>query len=341
MLKNMSHLRLLKASPRGSLALPVCALVLGLSACKADSSTGANDAGGIADASALAVDAAPEPDSSAAAWVEIVTPPTGAEVENPVVLTFTAGGDIHWVRFEADGWPLQDDPIAASQGSHEYTFSGVGYERTVLLMGYGEDQHTVLATAEVRFTVVDPAPTLVFPLADEPGLVLSAFDDPASTADFGAARSGGRIHAGCDLYWRNDGGLAYQTSYYQYNNNTPIYAVADGVITDYYYFYQGTNALVVDHGDFVVRYGEVDDNGLPGGLGVGSAVTAGQHIADMGDLDMSSGTWSMLHFELYSGDLTGPLSNSNNWTYLHVPDANYQRRGDLMDCGPFLRALVP
>ena len=35
------------------------------------------------------------------------------------------------------------------------------------------------------------------------------------------------------------------------------FAVADGVIIDYYFYYWKTFALAVDHGDFSVVYGEV------------------------------------------------------------------------------------
>lgn len=314
-------------------------MTLALGACSGGQGATDQDAGAGQDASGIATDAQPQPDADPGAWVEFLAPGQGAEVENPVLLSFSAGSGVAWVSLEADGWPLHDGLLPAQQGSHEYTFSGVGYERTVLLTGYAADERSV-ATAEVQFTVIAVTPPLVFPLHDEPSLFLSGFDNPASTGAFGASRSGGRVHAGCDLYWTPDGGLVYQTSYYPHNNDTPIYAVADGVITGYYAFYQGTNALVVDHGDFTVRYGEVDDGGLPGGLNVGSAVTAGQQIATMGDLNMTSGTWSMLHFELYSNDLSGSLTDTANGSYLNVPDANYQRRGDLMDCGPFLRALL-
>ena len=115
--------------------------------------------------------------------------------------------------------------------------------------------------------------------------------------------------------------------------------MADGTITAYYSFYLGTNAVEIDHGDLVIRYGEVDDSGLSGGLGVGSRVTAGQQIAVMGDLAIGS-TWSMLHLELFSGERSGSLTNTSNWSYLHVPDGNYQRRADLMDCTPFLLDLL-
>ena len=273
-------------------------------------------------------------------WVEVSSPAAGETVTNPVTIAFSAGGGVLQVTFEVDGWPLHDTPLDANAGTFTYSFSGVGYERHMVMTGL-DGAGSAIATFEVAFTPVATTSALVFPIDLGHAGTLSKFDSSTSSASFGAARSGGRLHAGCDLYWTNDGGYDYTSGYYALNNNTPIYAVADGTITDYYAFYQGTNALVVDHGDFVVRYGEVDDGGLPNGLGIGSQVTAGQQIAVMGDLDMSSGTWSMLHFEVYSGQLSGALTNTSNTSYLHVPNGNYQRRGDLMDCGPFLRDIMP
>ena len=43
---------------------------------------------------------------------------------------------------------------------------------------------------------------------------------------------------------------------------------------------------------------------------------------------------------LASGELSGSLTNSSNSSYLNVPDGNYQRRGDLMDCAPFLLEIM-
>lgn len=121
---------------------------------------------------------------------------------------------------------------------------------------------------------------------------------------FGAKRSNGRLHAGCDL-------IA--------SPGTEIYAVADGVIGASYAFYSGTDALEVKHtGGFVVRYGEI--SGLAAGLKRGSKVTRGQLIAYVGQLNSGS---SMLHFEMYSGSETGRLTVRSN--------KPYQRRSDLVD----------
>lgn len=120
--------------------------------------------------------------------------------------------------------------------------------------------------------------------------------------EFGASRSG-RLHAATDLL-RNAG--------------TPIRAIADGKVTDYYEFYEGTDAVVVDHDIFVARYGEVGR--MAEGVSKGSPVKKGQVIAYVGDLIGIDA--SMLHLELYKGTLSGELSGHNN---------SFQRRPDIFN----------
>jgi murein DD-endopeptidase MepM/ murein hydrolase activator NlpD len=123
---------------------------------------------------------------------------------------------------------------------------------------------------------------------------------------FGAPRSGGRLHAACDL-------LA--------PFGTKIRAIADGIVLQApYYFYEGTNALEVQHpGIGVVRYGEISIVKAVH-LRAGDRVEAGDVIAYVGRLDSGS---SMLHFELYSGKAQGGLTNRGN--------PPYQRRRDLIN----------
>ena len=127
---------------------------------------------------------------------------------------------------------------------------------------------------------------------------------------FGALRNWGRRHAGADL-------IA--------DPGTPVRAVADGEMLQFYVFYQGTYALEVDHYDFVVRYGEVRYRQVD----LGSKVKAGQVIADVGLLRDSGN--SMLHFEMYKGTLSGPLTQGS----VHP----YQRRRDLVNPTKFLQSL--
>ncbi len=119
---------------------------------------------------------------------------------------------------------------------------------------------------------------------------------------FGSGRGGGRLHGGCDLYG---------------NVGTPIYAIDDGVVLDQYYFYCDTDALEVRHGTRVVRYGEIKPGSAP--FRAGAVIKKGQRIASMGRL--SCYYQPMLHFELYSGQTSGPLSAGGP----------YRRRSDLQN----------
>lgn len=130
---------------------------------------------------------------------------------------------------------------------------------------------------------------------------------------FGARRGGGkRSHAAADLYRFKD---------------EPILAVAPGtVVRDLYFFYQGTYALEVVHsGGFLVRYGEIT-NKSPQGVRRGATVKMGQNVGYMGVVN-SGCCRPMLHFELFKGNKTGSLSQSNR---------PYNRRSDLMNPTPYL-----
>lgn len=130
---------------------------------------------------------------------------------------------------------------------------------------------------------------------------------------FGADRAEGRKHAACDL-------LAPK--------GTPIFAVKDGeVIQNAYPFYHGTDALEVDHGDFVVRYSEIQ--GVAPGIAKGSKVTEGQVIAYVGKMYVDS----MLHFEMYSKTIDGKPATGGLTNRANQP---YQRRADLTDPTSFL-----
>lgn len=132
--------------------------------------------------------------------------------------------------------------------------------------------------------------------------------------------NGARAHAGIDLCAR------YKDI---------VVAVEDGTIIGFYHFYAGTFALLINHGSYIINYGEVDrssldkfglktpkfKDGFKNGRGitavlsdvskygakypwlaaVGSSVKAGDNIAIVGKMEKSS----MLHFEIYSsGDTT-------------------------------------
>ena len=164
--------------------------------------------------------------------------------------------------------------------------------------------------AEIPVEALPPARKYFFPLAGPPLLPFSY-----GGRKFGDPRDGQtRLHAGVDL-------LEYA--------GRPVFAVTGGKITDYYYFYDGTDAVVVDHGEFLLRYGEVRE--MYGNLREGDVVKAGQKIALIG-VSQSRG-FSMLHFEMYSGKLgREPLTVLNS-------GSRYQRRADLVNPTRFLRSL--
>jgi murein DD-endopeptidase MepM/ murein hydrolase activator NlpD len=140
-----------------------------------------------------------------------------------------------------------------------------------------------------------------FPTKTQQGFCEGAGDGVGA---FGAGRGGGRLHGACDIY--NPEG-------------TPIYAVADGtVLDDGYPFYCSTDALEVDHGTYLVRYGEI----RPGSAALkkGQKVKAGQLLAKTGLLDCYH--QPMLHFEMYSGKASGSLGGNGG---------PYQRRSDLVN----------
>jgi murein DD-endopeptidase MepM/ murein hydrolase activator NlpD len=174
-----------------------------------------------------------------------------------------------------------------------------------------------------------------FPLAAVP----SADYHPGANGGaryFGAQRKDNdgnpRAHAACDL-------IAPK--------GTKIFAVASGEVLAYYDFYHGVKALEIRHTEmlsyslddglllpiwtFVVRYGEVQD---AAGLTVGDQVTEGQVVAHIGKMHVDS----MLHFEMYADDTTGPLTQRNNRIYEWVPNRVYQRRTDLLNPTAFLDA---
>lgn len=114
-----------------------------------------------------------------------------------------------------------------------------------------------------------------------------------------------RRHAAADLYG---------------TNRRIVYSIGSGTIIDFSSFYLGTWALVVDHGQFIVRYGELDDQ-LVSGLSNGSRISRGQPIGYIGK--MAGLSQSMLHFERYTGESRGPLTVRSN--------PPFQRRDDLVN----------
>lgn len=145
-----------------------------------------------------------------------------------------------------------------------------------------------------------------FPLKGKPNISYES-----GTPSFGSNRSGGaRKHAAADLY--------------RSLNDSIVAVTAGTVIRNHYFFYQGTYALEVKHsGGFVVRYGEISSKVV---TSANQAVAAGQTVGYMGKTTCCK---PMLHFELYSGAKTGPLS---------VSGTKYQRRSDLLNPTSYLKS---
>lgn len=123
---------------------------------------------------------------------------------------------------------------------------------------------------------------------------------------FGANRSKRRAHAAADLM-RPKG--------------ERVLAIDNGRILRKYHFYAGTYAIEVKHDNgYLVRYGEVQRKNVPQSKD-GQRVSKGQHIGYIDHL-------KMLHFELYSDKVSGPLTQRGK--------NKYSRRSDLMDPTPFL-----
>ncbi|MBY0384467.1 M23 family metallopeptidase [bacterium] len=151
--------------------------------------------------------------------------------------------------------------------------------------------------------VVDTNPgEFRFPTEQKP---TSPYTHGSGRRYFGAGRSG-RKHAACDLL-RPEG--------------EKVFAVANGTVLQKYRFYAGTYAIEVKHDSgHVVRYGEVSAKSVPKSA-KGEPVVKGQHIGYISNL-------RMLHFEMYSGKGTGPLT---------VRGKNqYSRRSDLIDPTSYL-----
>lgn len=141
-----------------------------------------------------------------------------------------------------------------------------------------------------------------------------------SPRSFGSNRSSGqRAHAGCDLYAPV---------------GRTIHAVRDGVVMrDPYLFYAETDALEIDHGDFVIRYGEIKQGCA---LRKGDTVKMGQPIAQVGLLIGIRVPSAMLHLEMYKGSGSGPLSVARDASARRADGVPFMRRNDLIDPSAFL-----
>jgi murein DD-endopeptidase MepM/ murein hydrolase activator NlpD len=155
-------------------------------------------------------------------------------------------------------------------------------------------------------------------------------DVPGSrNTHFGAGRSGPYPpHGACDL-------IAPA--------GTEVLAVEDGeIIRGPYWFVTykdksgcvtSTYAIDVVHENFIARYCEIALQ-LPEGLKKGYLVDEGQVIAKIG----TQCGGSMLHFEMFKNTSRQDVltDKSHDTKYAYVPQANYERRADLIDPTPYL-----
>lgn len=135
---------------------------------------------------------------------------------------------------------------------------------------------------------------------------------PGTPGAFGRSRGKNRKHGGCDIYAPP---------------GTEIRAISDGTVLGTGKFYWVTNEITIDHGGFIVRYGEVDPQSID--VELGEKVKKGQVIAKVGQLIMPGGKkyhQCMLHFELYS--TSTPISKESLTDRTKKP---FMRRSDLID----------
>lgn len=70
--------------------------------------------------------------------VQFISPTDGAVLSNPVTFEIEANGP-STVQIEADEWPLSEPWDPEQNSTLTYTFAGTGFEREVVLFGYGAD----------------------------------------------------------------------------------------------------------------------------------------------------------------------------------------------------------
>jgi murein DD-endopeptidase MepM/ murein hydrolase activator NlpD len=208
------------------------------------------------------------------------------------------------------------DQVQKTIGGHVYSFVKVQFPSRAVNEGVGW-----IADNYLKLKSQCPGAIQAPPESDAPGLAsgwnFPTIKRPTSSYKTGqrrfkAGRSGGRLHAACDLYRKKD---------------ETAQAVNSGkVIRDRYYFYEGTYALEIRHSDGkVVRYGEITGRAASG-VRSGATVSSGQTVGYIGKVN-SNCCEPMLHFEMYSGRKTGPLTTSGN---------SFRRRSDLIDPTSYL-----
>lgn len=173
-------------------------------------------------------------------------------------------------------------------------------------------------------TVVNVSITPYFPVRNTTPSPISqghSWLGNGSWGDYGHNRSNGtRSHAGCDIYA---------------NENEPVYAVKSGTIISSETVssssgWGGAGAITIDHGDYIIRYGEVKNITQTSGT-----VTQGQRIAVVSNTTFYPAQ-AMLHLEMYDKSATGPLTNTNSPKM--VNGRPIRRRIDSINPTPYLES---
>lgn len=173
------------------------------------------------------------------------------------------------------------------------------------------NNNTFVRNHNSKITSIDDKDCCEFPLVKK-----ATHAYTSGMRKFKAGRSGGRLHAACDLYRKKD---------------EPALSVGPGVILrNLYYFYEGTYALEIRHdGGFVARYGELTGTKASKKIAKNEPIKMGDRVGYIGKVN-SNCCRPMLHFELYSGEKTGALTDRSSKA------TKYQRRRDLMNPTPYL-----
>ena len=291
-------------------------------------------------------------DGSGVPAVRIIAPADGSRVTNPVLFEVEAV-NVAWVALDADGWKLGDSWDPAHHPEVSYSFSGVGYERTITLTGIDAWGHEV-ASHSIAILVEDDSSPPVDD-GDPPGdgdpdcpWFESSMQEyaPVQTAGAGLPSTAGAMtwsmpashtlhipfsgtpgyaadHEGIDLV-HDDPSVA----------DVGVHAAADGVVVyvrigcaeTSLFSPNGTarecgsgwgNHVVIHHGDGVyTRYAHL----RPGHtiVDVGWNVTRGQRLGAMGNSGRSQ--TRHLHLELGTSAGFDPCAPAQSLDAVHDPD---------------------
>lgn len=175
--------------------------------------------------------------------------------------------------------------------------------------------NTAATVKPVKLAPVTKAKKKIIPGLLYPLPIKATADYHTGARRFGSSRSGGkRRHAGIDLYAPT---------------GTLVRAMTDGVVLIVQDFYCQTSQIVVDHGTFIARYGEVDPNRKNTFVEAGQRVKRGDPLGRVGHLVGIKVPSDMLHLELFE-----TIENPKKAALTQKGNPPYQRRADVFDPAP-------